>query len=263
MTYLDCILQAKKEEVSDRRKRIPPVQLMELPGYQLPRRSLRAALISRSPAVIAEIKKASPSKGMIRADCDPGAIALSYVRAGAAALSVLTDEPFFKGRIDYLLQAREGHAAPILRKDFIIDSYQLSEARAYGADAVLLIVAALGSERLFELKEEAERLGLETLVEVHNERELEALDKGIVEILGINNRDLSSFNTTLDVTLRLAELVPAGTVIVSESGIRDSVDLQLLEGHGVHAVLVGEAFMRADDPGAALRALLGGKAGAG
>jgi indole-3-glycerol phosphate synthase len=263
MTYLERILQAKKEEVSERRKRIPPVQLMELPGYDLPRRSLKAALISRSPAVIAEIKRASPSKGMIRVECDPGAIALSYVRAGAAAVSVLTDEPFFKGSIDYLLQAREGHAAPILRKDFIIDSYQLSEARAYGADAVLLVVAVLGGERLFELKEEAERLGLETLVEVHNEIELEALQMGTVELLGINNRDLSSFDTTLEVTLRLAGLVPAGTVIVSESGIRDSADLHLLEGHGVHAVLVGEAFMRAVDPGDALRAFLRGKEGAG
>jgi len=262
MTYLERILQAKEEEVSDRRKRMPPVQLMELPGYDLPRRSLRAALTSRSPAVIAEIKRASPSKGMIRTECDPGAIARSYAKAGAAAVSVLTDEPFLKS-IDYLLKARQGHAAPILRKDFIIDSYQLSEARAYGADAVLLIVAVLGGDRLFELKEEAEHLGLETLVEVHNERELEALDNGVVEILGINNRDLSSFNTTLEVTLRLAGLVPSGTVIVSESGIRDSADLQLLEAHGVHAVLVGEAFMRADDPGAALRAFLGGKGGAG
>lgn len=263
MTYLERILQAKKEEVGDRRKRISPGHLTELPGYDLPRRSLKAALISRSPAVIAEIKRASPSKGMIRAECDPGRIALSYVRAGAAAVSVLTDEPFFKGSIDYLLQARQGHAAPILRKDFIIDSYQLSEARAYGADAVLLIAAVLGGDRLFELKEEAERLGLQTLVEVHNERDLEALEYGVVEILGINNRDLSSFNTTLEVTLRLAGLVPAGTVVVSESGIRDSADLQLLEAHGVHAVLVGEAFMRADDPGAALRAFLGGKEGAG
>ncbi len=150
-----------------------------------------------------------------------------------------------------------------MRKDFIIDSYQLFEARAYGADAVLLIVAALGGERLFELKLEAESLGLETLVEVHDERELETLEKGSVELLGINNRDLSTFHTSLEVTLRLAGLVPAGTIIVSESGIRNSADLQLLEGHGVHAVLVGEAFMRADDPGAALRAFLGGKEGAG
>ena len=261
MKYLDRILHSKREEVDERKKQIPPDQLRELPGYGLPRRSLRAALVSRSPAVIAEIKRASPSKGMIRAVCDPGAIALSYVRAGAAALSVLTDEPFFLGKIDDLLQARQGHSAPILRKDFILDSYQLSETRAFGADAVLLIVAALGGQQLFELKDEAERLGLETLVEVHNERELEALEKGRVELLGINNRDLSSFHTTLDVTLRLAGLVPAGTVIVSESGIKDSADLQLLEGHGVHAVLVGEAFMRADDPGEALRAFLEGRDG--
>ena len=261
MNYLDRILQTKSGEVIDRKKRIPPDRLRELPGYGLPRRSLRAALISRSPAVIAEIKRASPSKGMIRAECDPGAIALSYTRAGAAAISVLTDEPFFKGNIDYLMQARGNHECPILRKDFIIDSYQLTEARAFGADAVLLIVAALGGEKLFELKDEAERLGLETLVEVHNEREIEALDKGSMEILGINNRDLSSFYTTLDVTLRLAGLVPEGTVIVSESGIKDFADLQLLKGHGVSAVLVGEAFMRVDDPGEALRAFLGGKEG--
>jgi indole-3-glycerol phosphate synthase len=203
----------------------------------LPRRSLKAALISRSPAVIAEIKRASPSKGMIRAECDPGAIALSYVRAGAAAVSVLTDEPFFKGSIDYLLKAREGHAAPILRKDFIIDSYQLSEARAYGADAVLLIVAVLGGDRLFELKEEAERLGLETLVEVHNERELEELEDGVVEVLGINNRDLSSFSTTLEVTPACG-LGSRGDGHCERVRHTDSADLQLLEEHGVHAVLV-------------------------
>ena len=261
MNYLDRILQSKRDEVGDRTKRIPPDRLREMPGYDFPRRSLRAALIAHSPAVIAEIKRASPSKGMIRAECDPGAIALSYVRAGAAALSVLTDEPFFKGNLDYLMQARQGHAAPVLRKDFIIDSYQLCEARAFGADAVLLIAAALGGQQLFELKDEAERLGLETLVEVHNEHELAALAGGRVEILGINNRDLSSFHTSLDVTLRLAALVPAGTLIVSESGIRDSSDLQMLEGHGVHAVLVGEAFMRADDPGEALRDFLEGAKG--
>ncbi len=262
MTYLERILQAKEEEVSDRRKRMPPVQLMELPGYDLPRRSLRAALTSRSPAVIAEIKRASPSKGMIRTECDPGAIARSYAKAGAAAVSVLTDEPFLKS-IDYLWQGPPGAYGPILRKDFIRFVPNFWRRGLRSRMPYCSIVRVLGGDRLFELKEEAEHLGLETLVEVHNERELEALDNGVVEILGINNRDLSSFNTTLEVTLRLAGLVPSGTVIVSESGIRDSADLQLLEAHGVHAVLVGEAFMRADDPGAALRAFLGGKGGAG
>jgi|WetSurMetagenome_2_1015567.scaffolds.fasta_scaffold115747_2 indole-3-glycerol phosphate synthase len=258
VSYLERILETKREEIEDRKRRTPVEELQAMPAYRYSRRSLRAALATRTPAVIAEIKGASPSRGVIRENLDPHEIALAYARAGAAAVSVLTDEPFFHGNIRYLLQARTGHELPVLRKDFIIDSYQLYEALAFGADAVLLIVAALGGAKLLELKEEAEVLGLEVLVEVHNEQELAALDDATIGLLGINNRNLSTFETSLDVTRRLLPHVPAGTLIVSESGIHGPSDLRCLLSWGVNAVLVGEAFMRAPDPGEALRAFLDG-----
>jgi indole-3-glycerol phosphate synthase len=256
MNYLDRILRQKKEEVHRRIQQYPLERLRERPGYAQLRRSLRGALQAQAPAVVAEIKRASPSKGVIRENFDPGAIARSYVAGGAAALSVLTDEPFFGGRLEYLENARQGHALPVLRKDFIIDSYQLHEARAFGADAVLLIVAALGGKRVAALQEEARELGLESLVEIHNEAELAELAGTSVALLGINNRDLTTFATTLDVTLRIAPHVPAGSLIVSESGIAAPEDVQRLMAQGINAMLVGEAFMRSDDPGGALRQLV-------
>jgi indole-3-glycerol phosphate synthase len=254
--YLDRILERKRQEVVERKMRVPVDALRLLPAFQNPRRSLRAALASRAPAVIAEIKGASPSKGIIRENIDPRAIAGAYARNGAAAISVLTDEPFFNGSIAYLPLAREGHSLPILRKDFIIDPYQLYEARAFGADAVLLIVAALDGDVLRGLHAEAGTLGLEVMVEVHNEEELAAATELAGGILGINNRDLSTFRTTLDVTCGLSALVPGGTMIVSESGIQDARDVRRLREHGVNAMLIGEAFMRAPDPGEALRSFL-------
>lgn len=254
--YLGRILEQKRGEVAGRKHRRPLDVLRAMPAYGRQRRSLLKALASGIPALIAEIKRASPSRGVIRESIDVHAIALSYVHAGAAALSVLTDEPFFHGKLEYLAEARGGHEAPVLRKDFIIDAYQLHEACAFGADAVLLIVAALGASRLRELKHEAESLGLETLVEIHDEQELEALGDEPAALLGINNRNLMTFETTLDVTRRLCRLVPPGTVVVSESGIRDPADMQDLLRHGVTAALVGEAFMRAPDPGEALREFL-------
>jgi indole-3-glycerol phosphate synthase len=258
VSYLDRILDRKREEVEVRKQHTPVERLQAMTGYRLPRRSLHAALAGRTPAVIAEIKGASPSRGVIREHLDPREIARAYARAGASALSVLTDEPFFHGKLEYLLEARAGHELPVLRKDFILDAYQLHEALAYGADAVLLIVAALGGARLLELKREAEDLGLEVLVEVHNEQELAAVEGASIGILGINNRNLTNFETSIEVTHRLRQWVPAGTLVVSESGISGPEDLLRLREWGVNAVLVGEAFMRADDPGEALRAMLDG-----
>jgi indole-3-glycerol phosphate synthase len=257
-SYLHRILERKREDVAQRKTGRPLEMLRDMPGYALARRSLLHALESKEPAVIAEIKRASPSKGVIRKDADPACIALAYARAGAAAISVLTDEPFFNGSVDFLMPARGGHELPVLRKDFIIDSYQLHEARAFGADAVLLIVAALDRVHLSELFHEATALGLEVLVEVHDGKELEAIEGVPVRILGINNRNLSTFETTLDVSCVLAPGVPAGTVVVSESGIHDASDVRRLASFGVHAMLIGETFMRAADPGEALRELLAG-----
>jgi indole-3-glycerol phosphate synthase len=258
MNILENILLKKALEVRERKMRAPVHVLMQLPAYKLPRRSLLTALRSKKPAVLAEIKRASPSKGVIRHDFDPAAIARSYVEGGAAALSVLTDESFFGGKMEFLSQARDGHSLPVLRKDFIVDPYQLIESRAYGADAVLLIVAALGGDRVAELQQEAALLGLEAVVEIHNEAELAELNGHHIPILGMNNRDLSSFDTDIAVSLRLASRAPADSLLVSESGISTSNDLEVLGAHGIHAVLVGEAFMRAEDPGAALKQMLAG-----
>jgi indole-3-glycerol phosphate synthase len=205
--------------------------------------------------VIAEIKKASPSKGVIRPDFDPVAIARSYERGGATCLSVLTDVDFFQGADAYLVQARAATALPVLRKDFTIDPYQIHEARALGADCVLLIVAALSPAQLADLHGLALELGLDVLVEVHNARELDAalaLDNPMV---GINNRNLHSFHTSLETTFSLLPRIGDERLVVTESGIQRVDDVLAMRGHGVHAFLVGEAFMRAADPGAQLRTL--------
>lgn len=255
-TYLEEILRRKREELPARQRAVPLEALRAMPGYDLPRRSLVQALRSRTPAVIAEIKAASPSLGTIRDPLDVAAIARSYVGAGAAALSVLTDEPFFRGRLDHLLLARAGHDVPVLRKDFIVDPYQVHQARAYGADAILLIVAALEQRELLGLRDLARDLGLEVLVEVHTEEELARLDGADFPLVGVNNRDLATFVTDMATTIRLRGRMPAGSLCVSESGIRTADDIRRLRSHGVHAFLIGETFMRAQDPGAALRALL-------
>ena len=205
--------------------------------------------------MIAEIKKASPSKGVIRPDFDPAEIARSYQRGGATCLSVLTDVDFFQGADDYLLEARAATALPVLRKDFTVDPYQVYEARVLGADCVLLIVAALAPAQLTELHELARQIGLDVLVEVHNARELDAaltLDNPMV---GINNRDLHSFRTSLETTFSLLPRIGGERLVVTESGIQRVDDVLAMRGHGVNAFLVGEAFMRAPDPGAQLRVL--------
>jgi len=217
--------------------------------------ALRRKLAAGQPAVIAEVKKASPSKGVLRAEFDPAAIAQRYAANGAACLSVLTDREYFQGAPEYLGLARDASGLPALRKDFIIDAYQVVEARAMGADAVLLIVAALDDARLREFEALARSLDLAVLVEVHDASELERALRLTTPLLGINNRNLRSFETTLDTTLALLPSVPADRIVVTESGILAPADVTRMRGAGVNAFLVGEAFMRASDPGAELARL--------
>jgi len=216
---------------------------------------LRAKLSAGLPAVIAEIKKASPSKGLLREDFDPPAIARSYERHGAACLSVLTDADFFQGCEAYLQQARAACGLPVLRKDFIIDPYQVYEARVIGADCILLIVAALDDSALRELAQLAAELHMDVLVEVHDAGELQRALALNTPLIGINNRNLRSFETRLETTLDLLEHIPADCIVITESGIHSRDDVALLRGRGVNAFLVGEAFMRAPDPGEALAKL--------
>jgi indole-3-glycerol phosphate synthase len=256
MNFLSSIVEYKREEVAQAKRLVPRSQLTDTEQYGHKCYSLRNALLKNDIAVIAEIKKASPSKGIVRADFDPVAIAQSYAANGASALSVLTDEKFFQGKLEYLSAIRRVVDIPILRKDFIIDSYQLTEAKAAGADAVLLIVAALEKSPLQELHLEANELGLDVLVEVHNEREMESLDFDLVKLAGINNRDLATFDVDLKTSLRLRNIIPSEIPTVSESGIATASDIRTLMESNIHAVLIGETFMRADDPGAALCQLL-------
>ena len=217
--------------------------------------ALRARVAAGSAAVIAEIKKASPSKGVIREHFVPAEIAASYERHGAACLSVLTDERFFQGSSAYLQQARGACALPVLRKDFMVDEYQVFEARAMGADCILLIAACLDDARMADLEACAQSLGLAVLVEVHDRAELDRALRLRTRLLGINNRNLRSFEVSLQTTLDLKRAVPADRLLVTESGILGGEDVRRMRDAGVHAFLVGEAFMRADDPGAALASL--------
>jgi indole-3-glycerol phosphate synthase len=217
--------------------------------------ALRARIATGAPAVIAEVKKASPSQGVIRPDFDPAAIARSYANAGATCLSVLTDVDFFQGADAYLQQARAACTLPVLRKDFTIDAYQVFEARVLGADCILLIVAALDDAALLELSTLAHRLGMDVLVEAHDGPELERALATPARLIGINNRNLRTFQTSLETTLALRRRVPAERALVTESGIHTRVDVARMRADGVNAFLVGEAFMRAADPGAQLRLL--------
>lgn len=215
-------------------------------------RALQARMAQNKPAVIAEIKKASPSKGIIRQDFHPTDIARSYQQGGAACLSVLTDIDFFQGSDEYLVAARKASTLPVIRKDFIIDPYQVLEARALGADCILLIVAALDQPRLVELYQLAIELGMDVLVEVHDEPEMERALELNLPMVGVNNRNLRTFETSLDTTLNLLTMVPGNCFVVTESGIHTLQDVRLMQAHKVNAFLVGEAFMRADNPGKAL-----------
>lgn len=256
---LERILAAKAEELEQARATKPLAAVRREAEAAEPARDFLGALRSRiaagRPAVIAEIKRASPSRGVLRADFDPAAIAASYERHGAAALSVLTDERFFQGALAHLAQARTACALPVLRKDFVVDAYQVYEARAAGADCVLLIAAALESPRLRELESVARALGMAVLVEVHDADELERAAALETPLLGINNRNLRTFETRLETTLELLARVPAGRIVVTESGILVPEDVRRLRAAGVGCFLVGEAFMRAPDPGAELARL--------
>lgn len=258
------ILARKAQEIAERNLRLPLAQLKQrlnaAPATRGFVSALRAQLARGEPAVVAEIKKASPSKGVLRADFRPADIARSYERYGATCLSVLTDIDFFQGADEYLQQTRAACALPVLRKDFTVDPYQVIEARVLGADCILLIVAALDDTRLRDLTKLAHELGMDVLIEVHDAAELEralALD---TVLLGINNRNLRTFETTLETTIRLLPTIPKERIVVTESGILDPQDVALMRRHGVHAFLVGEAFMKADDPGQKLSELFGAKA---
>ncbi len=261
---LQRILDRKAEEIAERSARVPLDALRARLADASPPRGFGAAIEAKRsaglPAVIAEVKKASPSKGVIRADFDPAAIARSYEAAGAACLSVLTDIDFFQGADAYLQQARAACALPVLRKDFTIDPYQIVEARVLGADCILLIVAALDDDQLSSLYREAVAVGLDVLVEVHDGDELRralalpAID-GREALIGVNNRNLRTFEVSLDTTLSLLDAMPAGRPLVTESGIATRDDVQRMRDAGVGSFLVGESFMRDADPGAALRRL--------
>lgn len=261
MDILHRILQRKAEEIAARSATLPLAELAARVADLAPTRGFADALEARieagRPAVIAEVKKASPSKGVIRADFDPAAIAASYARGGATCLSVLTDADFFQGSEAALQAARAACALPVLRKDFTIDAWQVYEARVIGADAILLIVAALGDASLLELTLLAAELDLDVLVEVHDEAELERALALPARLVGINNRNLRSFETSLDTSLRLQARVPAPRIVVAESGIHTPADVATLRAAGIGAFLVGEAFMRAPDPGAELARLFG------
>ena len=256
---LDKIVAVKREEVPVARALRSETALRELAAAQSAPRGFVAALRTKMaaglPAVIAEIKKASPSKGVIRAHFVPAEIAASYARHGATCLSVLTDERFFQGHADHLRQASAACALPVLRKDFMIDPYQVLEARAMGADCILLIAACLSDAQMAELEACAIDHGLDVLVEVHDGDELNRALRLKTPLVGINNRNLRTFEVTLDTTLGLLPRVPADRLLVTESGITGRADVQRMRGADVHAFLIGEAFMRADDPGAALAAL--------
>ncbi|MGH8477827.1 MAG: indole-3-glycerol phosphate synthase TrpC [Methylococcales bacterium] len=260
---LRTILLHKAEEVVRRKSRMSLSDLeAQIENCSPPRgfyRALKAKLDRGFPAVIAEIKKASPSKGVIRENFQPIQIARSYEQGGATCLSVLTDQKFFQGSEVYLQLSRTACSLPVLRKDFMIDPYQVFESRAIEADCILLIVAALEDSRMKELADTATGLGMDVLVEVHNLEELErALKTADSPLLGINNRNLHSFETRLETTLDLLKHIPGDKTVVTESGIRHPSDVRLMRDHGVNAFLVGEAFMKAEEPGEKLRELFGG-----
>jgi indole-3-glycerol phosphate synthase len=258
---LERILARKLQEVTERNRTTSLQELEQRVGdADAPRgfvSSLEKKISSGRAAVIAEIKKASPSRGLLRKDFRPAEIASSYERGGAACLSVLTDIDFFKGADEYLQQARAACSLPVIRKDFIIDPYQVYEARVLGADCILLIVAALGDSVLGELSQLATQLGMDVLVEVHDHEELERALEVPGRLIGINNRNLRSFETRLDVTLGMLETIPDDRIVVTESGIHTSADVALMRANGVNAFLVGEAFMKAADPGEKLIELFG------
>ncbi len=256
---LDKIMAHKAEEVAFNKRRFTLADISAKAGDTESARgfvdALRASLKAERSAVIAEVKKASPSKGIIRTDFHPARIAKSYQQHGASCLSVLTDNEFFKGHAEHFSQARQACTLPMLRKDFMLNDYQVFEARAMGADCILLIVAALEDGLMQDLAGRAQELGMDVLVEVHNEVELERGLQLAMPMIGINNRNLRNFETSLHTTIDLLSSIPDETIVVTESGIHTASDVQLMRQHRVNTFLVGEAFMRADDPGEKLSKL--------
>jgi indole-3-glycerol phosphate synthase len=258
---LNTILQRKSEEIAERSENVSMGEMSKRAHAADPVRGFIASIEKRiandRSAVIAEIKKASPSKGILRENFDPAAIAKSYQKHGAACLSVLTDRDFFQGGEDFLQQARNACSLPVIRKDFIIDPYQVFEARAINADCILLIVAALDDGRLQELLSQAHGLHMDVLMEVHDDAELErALATG-ARLIGINNRNLRTFETSLSTTIDMLDRIPDDRIVVTESGIHTIEDVRLMRDHNVNTFLVGEAFMKANDPGEKLAELFG------
>ncbi len=258
---LQRILAVKAQEIRAAQARTPLAQIQTAAKDAAPVRNfvgaLREKIAGGSPAVIAEVKKASPSKGVLREQFDPAAIAVTYERHGAACLSVLTDQQFFQGKLDDLQAARGACKLPVLRKDFMMDPYQIYEARAAGADCILLIVAALKLEQMRELEATAHDLGMAVLVEVHDATELDVALKLNTPLIGVNNRNLRTFEITLETTLGLLQKIPEQRLVITESGILKAEDVTRMRAHDVHGFLVGEAFMRATDPGAELERLFG------
>ncbi|WP_355661311.1 indole-3-glycerol phosphate synthase TrpC [Halomonas salifodinae] len=258
-TILARILARKDEEVQERSRAVAERDLLALAERQSAPRGFVAALENRiargEPGVIAEIKKASPSKGVMREDFRPAEIAADYAAGGAACLSVLTDADFFQGHEDFLVDARDACELPVIRKDFITHGYQVSEARAIGADCILLIVAALDDARMADLYQQARALGMDVLVEVHDAKELERALRLDLPMVGINNRDLHTFDTRLETTFELLAQIPGEVTVITESGIHTRDDVARMREKAVHGFLVGEAFMRQPSPGAALKEL--------
>jgi indole-3-glycerol phosphate synthase len=256
---LKTILAKKAEEVASRRLGMTIANLQDIAeSVESPRgfyNALQDKVLAKKPAIIAEIKKASPSKGVIREDFQPVIIGQDYAMNGATCLSVLTDKDFFQGAEVYLQLVRERCPLPVLRKDFMIDPYQIFEARALGADCILLIVAALVDSQMQELADTATKLGMDVLVEVHNAEELQRALKLETKLIGINNRNLRTFETDLQTTLELKKQIPSDRIIITESGIHNHDDVQLMLDHDIYAFLVGEAFMRAESPGQKMREL--------
>ncbi len=256
---LKRIIERKHEEVAEAKATISAAEIQDrIAEADTPRgfhQAIKKKIASGQSAVIAEIKKASPSKGVLRENFEPVEIARSYEQGGAACLSVLTDRDYFQGHDDFLVAARTACALPVIRKDFLVDAYQVSEARALNADCILLIVAALSDAQLSDLNTQAQELGMDVLVEVHDAAELHRALAIKPTLLGINNRDLRSFEVSLNTTYTLLEQVPSDVTLVTESGILAREDVQAMRDRNVHSFLVGEAFMRADDPGQALNAL--------
>ena len=259
-TILEKILAHKKIEIQRNSQRVNPAMLEKQAVDNMPDRrgfiqALRERMGAQQAAVVAEIKKASPSQGLIRSEFDPAWIARQYAEAGATCLSVLTDEQFFQGSTEHLQQARAACALPVIRKDFIIEPYQVAEAGAMGADCILLIVAALNPPRLRDLAACAKDFQLDVLVEVHNETELDIALSGGFDLIGVNNRNLHDFHTDLETTFRLASLAPDDKLIITESGIATAADVKRMVSQGIYGFLIGETFMRADNPGDKLREL--------